>query len=186
VLALLHPPSHQTPHRRQVHAEVRCDFAIGIGAGGASRHNGGVSASRALGNLFQGWRWPAALRLRDAQLVALNLGFSLHACHERIVSQVALLAQSSPNSLWTVTVADDGLGISEEDVYGPDALGLPGMQERVSPYPVPTHEHISRGELESRNEPDLAMLSVALRALHKLAASAAATGSGPATPNAGA
>jgi glutamate dehydrogenase len=42
------------------------------------------------------------------------------------------------------------------------------------------------GELEDRNEPDLAMLSVALRALHKLAASASATGSGPAAPNVGA
>jgi glutamate dehydrogenase len=40
------------------------------------------------------------------------------------------------------------------------------------------------GELEARNEPDLAMLSVALRALHKLAASAAATSSGPAAPTA--
>jgi phosphatidylserine/phosphatidylglycerophosphate/cardiolipin synthase-like enzyme len=46
-----------------VHAEVRCDFAIGIGSGGVSRHNGGVSASRALGNLCERRRWPTALRL---------------------------------------------------------------------------------------------------------------------------
>jgi hypothetical protein len=131
VLALLHPSSHQTPHRRQVHAEVRCDFAIGIGSGGVSRHNGGVSGSRALGGLCQRWRWPTALRLRDARLVALNLGFSLHACHERVVSQVDLMAQSSPNSLWTATVAGDGRGISEEEVHGPGPLGLLAMQERA-------------------------------------------------------
>jgi len=47
----------------------------------------------------RGRRRRTAVCLRDAQPIALDLGFALHACHERFVSQIDLLAQSLPNIL---------------------------------------------------------------------------------------
>lgn len=46
-------------------------------------------------------------------------------------SAVAVSLAGTDHGHWTITVADDGRGISEEEAQGPDALGLLGMQERA-------------------------------------------------------
>jgi len=71
VLASLHTPSHHASDCRQGSAKVLGDFAISVGSGRISCHNGGVSPGQTLRDLRQGRR-RAALRLRDAQRLPRN------------------------------------------------------------------------------------------------------------------
>jgi signal transduction histidine kinase len=52
------------------------------------------------------------------------------ARHAGATTAAISLARSG-DGCWTVTISDDGRGVSEQEAHGPDALGLLGMRERA-------------------------------------------------------
>jgi len=107
VLASLHCPAHNAAHRCQVDTEVLGDLPIGVSARRIRRHNGCVSSRGTLGDLNERRGRRTALCLGHAETIPFNLGLALHACHERFVAQIDLLAQPVPDVLPYPLVHED-------------------------------------------------------------------------------
>ena len=65
------------------------------------------------------------MRHRDAQAVTLDLGFLLHACHERFVSQIDLLGRPLPEILSHALVHESPVTISGFLPFEPNWLSSP-------------------------------------------------------------